>query len=139
MIAAGLISFLAGLVLLLTPRLFSRFCIFCDRIVFTIDDKMIAYRNSSSIVLIMIAVWFFFMAISYPGVARLLHPLWILLLFLGLLYLFFPDWLRRLINISDRSVFPTDQFVMGACRVAGIFLVVASVYIFYGAFMLWTR
>jgi hypothetical protein len=130
-----MIAFLSGLVLLLTPRLFKRFCIYCDRIVFTIDHKIKAYRTSSSIVLIMIAGWLLYMAVKYPGIARVMHPLWIILLFLGVLYLFFPGWLERLIIISDRDVFPTDQFVMGACRIAGILLVIASVYIFYGAYI----
>ena len=136
LIAAGIIALGCGILLLFTPNAFMRFCMFCDRVLFVLDEKLQAYQFSSGIVLVMVAVWLFFMAIRYRGMECFIHPIWIIVLALGLLYLFFPKWLVWISSVSNRVIFSTDKYVMGACRIAGTILLIASVYIFHAAYVL---
>lgn|GEM_PF-517609 len=136
LIVAGTLALVSGLIMLLTPRAFESFCRYCDRVVFTLDDKLQEYKYSSGIVMIMVAVWLFFMGLRYPRSASLLHPLWIIVLIFGSLYLFFPSWLTWLSGVANRNVLPVDRYVLGVCRLAGIILVLLSVYVFCGAHVL---
>jgi hypothetical protein len=105
-----------------------------DRPVAYIDEKLDSMRIISGLVLVIIGGWFISLAFNYP-VLWYFHILGILALFIGLLYLFLPGWLKALSTIADQSVFFTDDFVFAAPRAVGIALLIAAVYIFYFVYM----
>lgn len=139
LIVAGMIALVFGAILLFTPSFFQSICLVCDRVLFNLDEKLEPYKTSVGIVLILVAGWFFYMALKYPPIALMLHPVWIIVLTFGLLYLFLPDWLVRISEVTNRNVLPTDKYIMGACRIAGTILLVMSVYIFHASFILSRR
>jgi hypothetical protein len=136
LIFAGSIALFFGAVMLFTPGFLRGLSRFFDRLIIRLDRSLRSYSTSAGIVLFMIAAWFFYMSCRYPEGRTFLTPVWILCLIFAVLYLFFPPWLDWLTEVSDRNIFPTDEYVMGACRIAGIILMLTSVYIFFGAYIL---
>ena len=55
-------------------------------------------------------------------------------LFFGLLFLFFPNGLKFLSDISNTMLVSTDDMVMGARKTIGVLLIILSIYIFYAAY-----
>ncbi len=139
LIVAGMIALVFGAILLFTPSFFQSICLVCDRVLFNLDEGLQPYKKSVGIVLILVAGWFFFMAVKYPAIALMLHPIWIIVLIFGLLYLFLPNWLIRISEVTNRNIFPTDKYIMGACRIAGTVLLIMSVYIFHASYILSRR
>lgn len=139
LMVAAIMALVFGAILLFTPSFFQNICLVCDRVLFKLDEKLEPYKNSVGIVFLMVAGWFFYMALKYPAIALMLHPIWIIVLIFGLLYLFLPDWLVRISEVTNRNILPTDKYIMGACRIAGTILLIMSVYIFHAAYILSRR
>jgi hypothetical protein len=139
LVVAGMVALVFGAILLFTPSFFQSICLVCDRLLFNLDDTLQPYKNSIGIVLLLVAGWLFYMALRYPAVALMIHPIWIIVLVFALLYIFLPNWLVRISEVTNRNVFPTDKYIMGACRVAGTVLLIMSVYIFHAAYILSRR
>jgi hypothetical protein len=130
----GVMSLFFGLILLFTPNFFKKICLFFDRIVFKFDEKIMSYKASVGIVLIMVAGWLFYMTTRYPEISPIIHPFWIIILIFGIFYLFFPGWMAWLSNITDRNIFLTNEYVLGASRIFGAVFIIVGIYILFGAY-----
>ena len=135
LVIAGLVALVFGLILIIAPDNLKEFCKICDHIIMVIDEKIEPHKLWVGTALIVSSAILFYVTRH----SALFHPLWIVALFFGLLYLIFPDWLIKLSEKADRVILPTDEYVLGASKVVGSILVMASLIIFFSAFVLVPR
>ncbi len=135
LIVAGIIAVLAGIYMLIAPIFFKNFCGVVDKIVFILDEQVQKIKLIVGFLLLAVAGWVFYLSLN-PEIGRLLHPVWVIALVFGLLYLFFPKWLESLSKIANKSIFPTDQYVLGSAKVIGLLLLLSAAYIFYMVYVI---
>jgi len=133
LIIAGIVALLAGLYMLVAPAMFKGLIEIVDRVVFVLDEQVQKFRFPVGLGLVLVAAWVFYISMN-PEIGAVLHPVWVIALIFGLLYLFFPKWLSALSQVANQSIFPTDNYVMGSSKVVGLFLLVAAAYIIYMAY-----
>ena len=107
-----------------------------DKPVGFIDEKLSSMRIVSGLLLIIFGGWFVSLAFSYQSLWYF-HLLGIITLFVGLLYLFLPSWLKTFSRVADQLTFSTDDLIFTARRTVGISLIIAAVYIFYFVVLSW--
>ena len=135
LIVAGIIAVLAGLYMLIAPIFFKNFCCVVDKIIFILDEQVQKIKLIVGIVLLGVAGWVFYLSLN-PEIGQILHPVWVIALVFGLLSLFFPKWLESLSKLANKSIFPTDQYVLGSSKVIGLLLLLSAVYIFYMVYVI---
>lgn len=134
LVAAELISLLAGVLLLMADRKFNKLGEFLNRPFIYFDNLVNGMKIPAGIVLILAGGWFISIAWQYPSLWTLGAAGAFLLLF-GFLYLFFPAWLGSLSRLSNQLLFSTDDFVMGARKSIGLILIVCALYIFFAVYL----
>jgi hypothetical protein len=130
----AIISLVFGLLLIFTPKLLLNIGNVANSVVLYLDEKLQPMRVVVGIFLVLVAAWLIYVVVKYPELSYL-NALWLISLGFGLMFLFFPNWLSWLSNVSNKVVFSTDDVVIGARKIIGVVLVIASVYIFYGAYI----
>jgi len=134
LVAAELVSLLAGVLLLMADKKLSKLGAFLNKPFVYLDNLVNGVKIPAGIVLILAGGWFVSVAWQYP-VLWPLGAVGALLLIFGILYLFFPAGLGSLSKISNQLLFSTDDFVMGARKSIGIILVVCALYIFFAVYL----
>lgn len=134
LVTAEIVSLLAGLLLLLADKKLHKLGELLNRPVFYLDGLLKAVKLPAGIVLVIVGGWFISLALKYSALWYLGLAGAVLLIF-GLLYLFLPDWLSPLSQLSDRLLFSTDEFVLGARKTIGIILIVCALYIFFAVYL----
>lgn len=134
-ITSGVIALIVGLILV-TNGIMRWLTGVLDKPVAYLDEKLNSMRFVSGIVLVIIGGWFVSLAFSYQSLWYF-HLLGVVALFVGLLYLFLPGWLKVFSQVADRLVFSTDDYIFAARRTVGIILIIAAVYIFYFVALSW--
>jgi hypothetical protein len=99
-----------------------------------LDGVVNSVKIPAGIVLVIIGGWLVSVALGYPAL-WVLGAAGVLLVLFGLIYLFQPNWLVPLSKISDKFIFSTDDFVLGARKSIGIILIVCSLYIFFAVYL----
>ena len=132
MVGAGIICLIFGALLVFAPIVLGSVGRVCNQVVMYLDEKLNPFRLWIGILLLLIAAWFIYMAVSVP--AAIFTVVWVVALVFGLLFLFFPNWLAWLSRISNTVIFSTDDFVMGSRMVIGILLLIIGVYLFFMAY-----
>jgi len=133
LITIGVIVLVFGLSLLFTPNALGKIGEISNRIILYLDEKLQPAKLWIGLVLIAVAAWLLYVVAKYPEL-NYLNAVWIISLFFGLLFVFLPNWLAALSNVSNRIVFSTDEVVMGSRKIFGIILLIISIYIFYAAY-----
>lgn len=134
LVTAEIVSLLAGLLLLLADKKLHKLGELLNRPVFYLDGLLKAVKLPAGIVLVIVGGWFISLALKYSALWYLGLAGAVLLIF-GLLYLLLPDWLGPLSRLSDRLLFSTDEFVLGARKTIGIILIVCALYIFFAVYL----
>lgn len=137
LIVAGIIAVLAGIYMLIAPIFFKNFCTVVDKIIFILDEKIQQIKLIVGVLLLGVAAWVFYLSLN-PEIGRMLHPVWVIALIFGLLYLFFPRWLDTVSKVANKSIFPIDQYVLGSTKVIGLLLLISAAYIFYMVYVIST-
>jgi hypothetical protein len=130
LLVAGIVVLVFGGLLLLMGGFCKHPCEACDRVIFVLDEILSPFRVPVGVVLLAIGGWMFYLVMQYPA-NYLLHPVWVIMLVFGLLFAFLPHWLTRISAVMNRTVFHTDMFVLRFCKIIGITLLLAAVYIIY--------
>ncbi|MBU0687278.1 MAG: hypothetical protein KKB81_05445 [Candidatus Margulisbacteria bacterium] len=125
-----------GVTLLFAPRYLTQVCAFWNKVIFSLDELLKPYKYVVGIIFIALAGWIALLAFRSSELG-LLHPFWLVLLFFGLLYLFFPNFLDWLSKSAGKSVLQMDEFVVGAYKLYSIILILVSIYLFYSAYVVW--
>ncbi|MFC1568457.1 hypothetical protein ACFL37_02020 [Candidatus Margulisiibacteriota bacterium] len=135
LLVSGIVSLLFGALFLLSPALLGSLGQALNRVIMFLDQKLESLKLWIGLLLLAVGAWLLYVVANYAELAYL-TPVWIVCLAFGLLFLFFPQWLAWLSNVSNRVVFSTDDVVMGSRKIFGIILLIFSIYIFYGLFLL---
>ena len=135
LITSGIISLFFGLLLLFSKNALLFLGGFFNRPVVIIDDLVKNVRVPAGLVLTLTGLWIIYSAFCCIEL-WFLHLAGVLVLFFGLLYLFWPQWLEWSSSVADRLLFTTDVFVVGFRKGLGITLIVVAVYLFYSAYLI---
>ena len=136
LLISGIVALVFAVLLLFSPDTVKRFgANLFDSVDFSLDDKIKPYRLVVGIIFLLAAAWLFYESMSSP-LAAFLHPIWVLSLIFGLLYLFLPNWVAILSQASNKNVFTLDEYILKFRKVIGVVVLVASAYIFYIAYVI---
>jgi hypothetical protein len=134
LVTAEIVSLLTGLLLLLADDNLHKISLLLNKPIFYLDGAVNSVKVPAGIMLVIIGGWLVSVALGYPALWAL-GAVGALLVLFGLLYLFQPNWLAPLSKISDKFIFSTDDFVLGARKSIGIILIVCSLYIFFAVYL----
>jgi hypothetical protein len=134
LVIAELASLLTGLLLLLADKNFHRVSALLNKPIFYLDGLINSVKLPAGIMLVICGGWLISVALGHFSL-WFLGALGAVLVLFGLLYLFLPNWLGPLSKISDKFIFSTDDFVLGARKSIGIILIVCALYIFFAAYL----
>ena len=131
LIFAGLVSFLFGLLFLISPEVLMKMGAVSNRTIMVLDEKISPVKSIVGIVLILAGVFMVWSVYPY-------NDLWyvtiiaVISLFFGFLFVFFPNGLKFLSDACNMILIsPEDELIMGARKTIGILLVILSIYLFY--------
>lgn len=100
----------------------------------SVDDKLLSARRLVGLALAVIGAWVCYLAFVYPQL-WLFYPVGLLFLFFAGLYLFAPATIKKLSEISDKIVLPTDTIILGMKKFVGVLLILAAGYLFYAVYL----
>ncbi|MFA5035247.1 MAG: hypothetical protein WC500_05660 [Candidatus Margulisiibacteriota bacterium] len=100
----------------------------------SVDDKLLSVRKLVGLVLIVVGAWVCYLAFVYPQL-WLFYLVGVLFLFFAGLYLFSPATIKKLSEISDKIVLPTDTIILGMKKFVGVLLILAAGYLFYAVYL----
>ncbi|MFH1347492.1 MAG: hypothetical protein ABIH22_02270 [Candidatus Margulisiibacteriota bacterium] len=129
----AIVTLVFGLILLFTPNFLMRLGDICNRVILYLDNLLAPFKVWVGLILLVAGAWILYVVIRYPEITNL-DAVWVISLAFGLLYLFFPNWLSWLSQVSNKIIFSTDDVVIGARKIVGVVLLIVSIYIFYGAY-----
>ena len=133
---AGAIGVIFSLFLLVSPDFVKKLASGTyDGITFSMEDAVEPYRVAIGIILIVAS---FLMLYYIANIEALwyFYPIWILILVYGVLYVFFPAWLRWFTGVMNVNVLQIDGFVLKFRKSFGIIIFLTSLYIFYVSYLL---
>lgn len=133
LIAAGIVVLLFGLSLIFTSDFLKKLVDTTNKVIVYLDEKLQPVKLWVGLLLVVIAAWLLYVVANYPDLGYL-TSVWVICLFFGLLFLFLPNWLSTLSNVSNKIIFSTDDVVLGSRKIIGIVLLIISIYIFYAAY-----
>ena len=128
---AGFISLVFGILFIIAPAGFwEKVTSFLNVPLINVEDRMKTVHNPLiGIAFCMIGTWMLYIALKFSMVWYF-HALGVVILVLGLFYLFIPNWLFWLSTISGKEVVTLDKVLIASRISFGIILILASVYIF---------
>ncbi|HTY13493.1 MAG TPA: hypothetical protein VMD02_04835 [Candidatus Omnitrophota bacterium] len=129
----GLLSLLFGILFLFSPEVISTVGNFCNKTVVVLDDFIAPVKMLVGLLLVAASAWMLWMVFPY-GDLWYVHLVAYIIMFFGLLFVFFPGALKSVSDFANRVLLSTDDLVMGARKMIGILFIILSVYIFYSAF-----
>ncbi len=135
LILAGLVALVVGVVFFFFISFCKHPCEYFDRVLLVLDEKLNPFRLLVGVVLLAVGAWILYLAFNYPEYP-LMYALGGFLFVFGVLFVFFPHWLSKISEISNRTVFHTDKFVGNACKGIGLLLVLSAIYILVRAFLI---
>ena len=128
LLIVGTLSVLFGLILLIYPSGLISLYKAADQIVVMVDEALKKQRIVTGILLLAVAGWIGYLSFVMAE-AAVLHPIWMIALAFGLMYLLAPGWLKSLSQMLDSSVFNTNDYVMSRAKSFGLFFIIAGLYI----------
>jgi len=135
LLLSGVVALVFGLMFFFAIGFCKHPCDMCDRVLFVLDEVLNPFRLGVGVLMLILGGWLMYLTIMNP-VNVLMYLLWVLIVFFGLLFVFMPHWLERFSKVLDKTVFHTDAFVKNSCRVIGVILILAALFIFYGAYLI---
>jgi len=128
LLIVGTLSVLFGLILLIYPSGLISLYKAADQIVVMVDEALKKQRIVTGLLLLAVAGWIGYLSFVMAE-AAVLHPIWMIALAFGLMYLLAPGWLKSLSQMLDSSVFNTNDYVMSRAKSFGLFFIIAGLYI----------
>lgn len=135
LLISGFVSLGFGLLFLVAPTGFwNAVTSFFNKPALFIESKLRAYHFPVGFILLLLGTWLIFLVITDLG-------LWYLqivggtLAAAGLLYIFAPDWLLWLSQLSGKEIITFDQVAIASRISLGVVLILASIYIFLRLFI----
>lgn len=128
LLISGIVAIAFGTIILIAPIFLKKFCATIDKLIFNLDDLLQPLRAVIGVILILVATAVYYISFRYPEI-QILNVIWVIAAIFGLLFLFFPNWLKTISKVADTVIFPTKEYVMSACRVCGVIILLAGVYI----------
>ncbi|MBU0574263.1 MAG: hypothetical protein ABIJ26_05540 [Candidatus Margulisiibacteriota bacterium] len=126
---AGLVSLIAGLMLLFFPNAMAKTGDALNRVVVNLDEKVSRIRLVMGILLLLAGGLILWQALPLDGQAWYMFVIAVLALFFGLLFLVFPNGLAALSKIFDKMLISTDSLLLTTGRkIAGIILIILAIY-----------
>ena len=136
LIAAGIIVLVVGILLAFFKGFCEGTCKGLDRVILVLDDVLNPYRILVGLVIAAVGCWMLYLvAMVVPGYLWL-HPIWVILILFGLIFIFSPHWLARISKIANKSIFSTEELVRRSGRIIGIIFILAGLYIFYTVYLM---
>ncbi|MCU0640821.1 MAG: hypothetical protein MUC35_01890 [Candidatus Margulisbacteria bacterium] len=130
-LAAGAVSAFFGFLFLLLPLGFWRWLnALCNLPLFHVEVSLRRHNLVFGLLLIAGGGWIIHSLWDYPGYYLGFVAGGALIIAVGLLYLFWPDWMLRLSRLSDQDVLLMDRIALSSRFSLGIVLLLVSVYIF---------
>ena len=134
LVTAEIVSLLTGFLLLLADKNIHKLSRFLNKPLFYLDGMVNSVKIPAGIVLVIVGGWLVSVALGYQSL-WFLGLMGVVVIVFGLFYLFLPNWLVPLSKISDKFIFSTDDFVLGARKSIGIILIVCALYIFFAVYL----
>ena len=128
LLIVGTLSVLFGLILLIYPSGLISLYKAADQIVVMVDEALKKQRIVTGLLLLAVAGWIGYLSFVMAE-AAVLHPIWMIALAFGLMYLLAPGWLKSLSQMLDSGVFNTNDYVMSRAKSFGLFFIIAGLYI----------
>jgi hypothetical protein len=127
---SGLVSLIFGILFLIAPaRFWERFGTVVNRPVLQVERKIRPYNFPVGFIFLIIGTWLIFLVLGEPEFWYL-HIFGIVLVLVGLLYIFVPDWLLWLSSMSGKEIITFDEIAIASRISLGIVLILVSIYIF---------
>lgn len=136
LIAAGVIVLVVGLLLVLFKGFCEGTCKGLDKVVLVLDDVLNPFRILVGLILLLIGGWILYLAAMVVPEFGWLHPIWVILVLFGLIFLLSPHWLARISKVANKSIFSTEELVRRSGRIIGIIFILAGLYIFYTVYLI---
>jgi len=132
---AGIFILLFGMSLILSRKILIKLRKFLEEPILFLDDKLKSIGIIAGALLSLIGGWIVSVAFNYPQLWYL-HPIGLLILCFGLLYLFLPDWLSSLSRFFDRLLLSADEIFIEDRRNAGLVLIGIAIFILISAYLI---
>ncbi|MFH1347993.1 MAG: hypothetical protein ABIH22_04810 [Candidatus Margulisiibacteriota bacterium] len=130
LIISGLTSFVFGLLFLIAPTGFwLAITSFFNKPALFVESKLRSYHFPAGFIFLFLGTWLIFLVIADPGLWYF-HIVGGAFVIAGLFYIFAPDWLVWLSNLSGKVIITFDQIAIASRVSLGIVLILVSIYIF---------
>ena len=132
---SGITSLIFGILFLIAPpRFWERVGNLFNKPVLYVESRLRVFNFPVGFLFLILGTWLVFLAIEDPGIWYFFIA-GIIFVLLGLLYIFIPDWLLWISNLSGKVVVFFDQVAIASRTSLGIVLILASIYIFFKLFV----
>jgi len=135
LIVSGLISLIAGAVLLVSDLFFSKVSEVTDKVVVDVDKVIKPYRIIIGWLLLLATVILGYAALVFPEYWQM-HFIWPIALVFGLLFVAMPAIADTLSKYANVLIFPTKERLRGFYKVVGAILLIAGAYILVTAILI---
>jgi len=135
LITVGIISLLVGAVALFSSEKLRKSAELLNKPIYHLDNFLSSIRIPVGAILIITGGWLVSVAFSYPE-SWYFHLIGVIAIFIGMLYIFLPEWLKIMAKMADQTLFSTDELVTGPRKIIGIVCLIVALYIFYAVFLI---
>jgi len=132
---AGIFILLFGMILIVSRKILIKLRSFLEEPILFLDEKLKSIGIIAGALLSLIGGWIVSVAFNYPQLWYL-HPIGLLILCFGLLYLFLPEWLGSLSGFFDRFLLSADQVFIEDRRNAGLVFIGIALFILISAYLI---
>jgi hypothetical protein len=130
LLISGLISLIFGILFLIAPSEFwQKVMKLFNKPVLFVEMGLRAYHFPVGFIFLVLGTWLIFLVIADP-VLWFFHIVGIAFVIAGLLYIFVPDWLLWISNLSGREIITFDQIAIASRTSLGVVLILVAIYIF---------
>jgi len=134
LVVSGLVSLVFGILFIVAPNKFwERMGSLVNKPVLMVERELRNYHFPAGFLFLTLGTWLSFLVIGDPALWYF-HFLGVLFGVVGLFYIFTPDWLLWISNLSGKVVITFDEIAIASRVSLGIVLVMVSIYIFLTLF-----
>ena len=130
LVISGLTSLIFGILFLIAPTGFwQKVAGLFNKPVIFVEQGLRSYHFPVGFLFLMLGAWLIFLVLAEPDFWYF-HIVGIAFVIVGLLYIFAPDWLLWISNISGKEIITFDQIAIASRVSLGVVLILVSIYIF---------
>jgi uncharacterized membrane protein YecN with MAPEG domain len=135
LLISGITSLIFGILFLVAPtRFWERIGNFFNKPVLFVENKLRAYNFAAGFIFLILGTWLIFLALEDSQI-WFIYLIGAAFVIFGLLYIFTPNWLVWISNMSGKVIIAFDQVAIASRTSLGVVLILAAVYIFFKLFV----